>query len=132
MEQFPQVRTQVLQQVTLIDKAMEEFTEAIEKAIEELVQYRNKTVGELQTLKAELSRETETAVEEVERTLVEAQSQLPSRLGSAFRALVEHLEPLPLFSYSLHASSPSNCGDTHFPTAPPTASNSPYCCWNQR
>ena len=68
MEQFPQVRTQVLQQVTLIDKAMEEFTEAIEKAIEELVQYRNKTVGELQTLKAELSRETETAVEEVERT----------------------------------------------------------------
>ena len=76
LEQYPQVCTQALQQVTLIDEAIEKFTVVIEKAIGELVQYRSKTVAELQEMRTELSRETETALEEVEKTLLEEQPQL--------------------------------------------------------
>ena len=105
LEQFPLVRTQALEQVTLVDKAIEELTEAIENVIGELLQYRNKTIGELRTLRTELDRETETALEEVERTLVEDQPQLTSRLGSMFRGMAEHLQPLELFSYRLSTAS---------------------------
>jgi len=98
------VRTQALQQVSLVDIAVQKFTEEIEKAISELTQYLNQTVRELQELKAELSRETDTALEEMKRILIEDQPQLTSRLGSVFRALTEHFQPLQLFSYSLNTS----------------------------
>jgi len=105
IEQFPQVRTQAVQQVALIDKAIEEFTEEIEMAIGELAQYRDNKVGELREMRAELSRDVESAIEEVERTLMEDQPVLTSRMGSAFRALTEHLQPVELFSYNLTTSS---------------------------
>ena len=105
LEEFPQVRTQALEQVTLVDKAIEEFTGAIEKAIWDILQFAEKTKGELQALRTELISEIETALEEVERTLVEDQPRLTSRLGSVFRDLAEHLRPFQLFSYSLNISS---------------------------
>ena len=104
-EKLPQVRTQALQQVALVDKAIEEFTQAIEKAIWDITQYAKKTKRELQEMRTELSREIETALEEVERTLVEDKPRLTSRLGSVFRALAENLQPFQLFSFSLNTSS---------------------------
>lgn len=105
LELFPRVRAQILQQVTLVDKAIQEFTGVMEKAISELLNYSNEKTGELQQMRVELSRDIETALDEVERTLVEDRPHLISRYGDVFRKLTEEIQPFALFSYSLKTTS---------------------------
>jgi hypothetical protein len=122
-ELFPLVRTQALLQVTLLDRAILEFTTEMERAFDELTKYRDQTLEKLQKMKEELSRETETALAEVESTLAEDQPRLASRYGSAFRSLTEHLEPFALFSYSLKTSSPLSVVQLHATVHPPQQSS---------
>ena len=106
LEHFPHVRMQALQQVTCVDKAIQEFTSEIEKAICELEMYRNATLDELNKVKTELGKEIEAALEEVEGTLVQDQPRLTTRYAPLFWAQAEQLQSFELFSYSLKAFPP--------------------------
>lgn len=105
-ELFPQATQLVHQQVSLIDKAIKEFTTGIERALWEIIQYSNKTVGELMELKERLRRETGAGLKEVEKTLAEDKPVLASPYGPAFRLLTEQFQTFELFSYSIKISTP--------------------------
>lgn len=101
LEQFPKVRAQMLEQVSTVDRVIQEFGELMDRSIGELTNNRNKTVEKLQKMNVKLSRKVDIALAEVERTIVEDNPLLTSKYASMVRALTEKMYPFELFSYSL-------------------------------
>jgi len=119
LELFQQVRTQALQSLEIVDKAIQEFSNEMERTSWQLIQLSLRTLEELNRTKAELASEVEVALGEVERTLVEERPQLTTQYGNALRGLTEEFQQFQLFSYSLLPSCPQAVVPFQFKVYPP-------------
>lgn len=106
MDSIAQVREQALDNISEVDRAIDEYNLRVEAAIWEVMTNARKVVAELSEMKAELTREINAALTEVERTLVEDQPILITQYGPAFRGLAQRFRPFHLFRLDIQALAP--------------------------